>query len=65
MAAPKFNHNLSLKSDSNKTEPQNDSVKSKAEIEAYKNKITELLKNPKNVKKAVLILEKMLHSKKS
>lgn len=65
MGAPKFNHNLSLKSDSNKAESQNDKALAKQEIEAYRAKITELLKNPKNVQKAVLILERMLNSKKS
>lgn len=60
MAAPKLNHNLTLK---DKPEAS-DNTRLKSEIEAYKNKIAEKLKNPQDLKKAILILEKMLNSKK-
>ena len=61
MAAPKLNHNLTLKNDKPEA---SDNTRLKSEIEAYKNKIAEKLKNPQDLKKAILILEKMLNSKK-
>lgn len=61
MAAPKFNNNIYLK---DKKPEASDNTRLKSEIEAYKNKIAEKLKNPEDLKKAILILEKMLNSKK-
>lgn len=63
MGAPKYNNNVYLLKDKNKPEA-NDNTRLKAEIEAYRNKIAEKLKNPQDLKKAILILEKMLNPKK-
>lgn len=63
MGAPKYNNNVLLLKDKQKPEAS-ENTRLKAEIEAYKNKIAEKLKNPKDLKKAILILEKMLNPKK-
>ena len=62
MAAPKFNNNFCLKEKNNKPEAR-DNTRLKSEIEAYRTKINERLKNPQELKKAILVLEKMLNSK--
>ena len=62
MAAPKFNNNFCLNDKNTKPEAR-DNTRLKSEIEAYRTKINERLKNPQELKKAILILEKMLNSK--
>jgi uncharacterized protein YbgA (DUF1722 family) len=62
MGAPKLNHNLSLKVDK-KTGGEQDSTRLKQEIQAYKEKIAEMLKDKAKVKKAVNVLEQMLGKK--
>lgn len=63
MAAPKFNHNLKLKDEKNNAEAEVNNSRLKVDIENYKNKIKEKLKDQNELKKAILIIEKMINSK--
>lgn len=72
MGAPKLNYNLALKpgeksennSPKSSSEQESNPAQEKIKINIYKDKINELLKDPKNAKKAVQILELWLHRKK-
>ena len=61
MGAPKLNQNLSLKQD--KSSGGGDSARLKQEVEAYREKIAQMLKNKDNLKKAVQVIEQMLNKK--
>ncbi|MFZ4712583.1 MAG: hypothetical protein ACOYL6_02620 [Bacteriovoracaceae bacterium] len=62
MGAPKLNQNLGLK-EYKKLDGDQNSARLKQEIEAYREKINQMLKNKDQLKKAILVIEQMINKK--